>query len=366
MRMKNNKVSIITVVLNRVSTIEKTIRSVLMQSYNNIEYIIVDGGSTDGTLDIIKHYSEQISLWISEPDKGIYDAMNKGLQLATGDVIAYLNSDDWYELDAIDYIVKEMYELNADILFAGVKRIGGANRDIITIPYQDYINRYYYKGLPTSHQSIFAKKEALTKFNGFNITYKIAADFYWFLQCLDAGFQMKCCAKVTSNFSIGGISTVENKKCYLEIKEIALSFTKNKEVEKEVAYYYKYTDNLRKYKNNIYKLDYKFNKEFIESISINKPIYIFGAGKIGKLCYESLLKMNIKVTGFIDNNLLGKEYQGISVMTSEILNRENIFVIIATTLYENEIANQLESFSLKENRDFYRYSKIIDYIVNNI
>ena len=90
------KVSIITVVLNNVQHIENCINSVLNQTYGNIEYIIIDGGSTDGTIDLIKKYEKQISRWVSEPDRGIYDAMNKGIMKSSGDIIGILNSDDMY------------------------------------------------------------------------------------------------------------------------------------------------------------------------------------------------------------------------------------------------------------------------------
>mgnify|MGYP003720349897 CR=1 FL=1 len=90
------KISIITVAFNSASTIKDTIESVLAQDYNNIEYIIIDGGSSDGTLDIIKKYESQIHYFISEPDTGIYDGMNKGIRVATGDIVGILNSDDFY------------------------------------------------------------------------------------------------------------------------------------------------------------------------------------------------------------------------------------------------------------------------------
>ena len=95
------KISIITVVWNNINTINDTINSVLSQNYNNIEYIIIDGGSTDGTLSLLKSRSDQLSVLISEPDKGIYDAMNKGIKVAKGDVIGFLNSDDFYFNDEV-------------------------------------------------------------------------------------------------------------------------------------------------------------------------------------------------------------------------------------------------------------------------
>lgn len=93
------KISIVTVSYNAAKTIEQTIKSVINQTYSNIEYIVIDGGSTDGTVDIIRKYEDRIAYWVSEPDGGIFDAMNKGIKVATGEVVGIINSDDWYEHD---------------------------------------------------------------------------------------------------------------------------------------------------------------------------------------------------------------------------------------------------------------------------
>ncbi len=98
------KFSVITVSYNSENTIEKTIKSIIAQKYPDIEYIIIDGGSTDNTVNIIKKYEQQITRWISESDQGIYDAMNKGINMASGDVISFLNSDDWYEEDIFQIV----------------------------------------------------------------------------------------------------------------------------------------------------------------------------------------------------------------------------------------------------------------------
>ena len=111
------KVSIITVCYNSAKTIKRTIKSVAEQDYEEIEYIIIDGGSTDGTLDIIDRYKDKISVLVSEPDEGIYDAMNKGIARATGDIIGFMNSDDWYADGAIVAIAEAFKKTEAEIVY---------------------------------------------------------------------------------------------------------------------------------------------------------------------------------------------------------------------------------------------------------
>ena len=117
MKKKDNPlVSIITVCFNSERTIEQTIKSVLNQTYKEIEYIIVDGQSTDGTLDIINKYSSQIAKIVSEPDEGLYHAMNKGISMATGDIVGIINSDDWYEPYTVEEVVK-CFVQNAELIW---------------------------------------------------------------------------------------------------------------------------------------------------------------------------------------------------------------------------------------------------------
>ncbi len=120
--MEKNKISIITVVKNSSSTIEKTIKSVLAQEYNNLEYIIIDGGSTDGTLGIIQKYKQNISLFLTEKDNGIWDAMNKGIKLANGNLIGFLNSGDVYYLNTLETVNRYFSENKIDFLFGSVEK----------------------------------------------------------------------------------------------------------------------------------------------------------------------------------------------------------------------------------------------------
>lgn len=177
------KISIITVCFNCEGLIERTIKSVIDQTHANIQYIIIDGGSTDNTLNIIKAYENKIDVTLSERDDGIYDAMNKGLEYATGDLVYFLNAGDY--LCNNDVLKNVIEKLNAnpdsDIIYGDYiyysdnseKRCSGYRADI-----PDLLSRGY------CHQTIFAKKSAFTKCGKFNTGYKIYADFDWLLRGL--------------------------------------------------------------------------------------------------------------------------------------------------------------------------------------
>ncbi|MBP1680100.1 MAG: glycosyl transferase, family 2 [Proteobacteria bacterium] len=174
------KVSIVTVVWNNKDTIKYAIESVLSQTYPNVEYIIIDGASTDSTIEIIKGYGNKINKFISEPDHGIYDAMNKGLKLATGDVIGILNSDDMYINNHIIEKIIKIFELhNVDSLFADLVFVRSDNLER-TIRYYDSskcLPNNFKKALYPAHPTFFVKREIYEKYGYFKTDYKIAADF---------------------------------------------------------------------------------------------------------------------------------------------------------------------------------------------
>ena len=168
-------ISVITVVLNDVKNIEKTITSVITQTYSNIEYIIVDGGSTDGTIEIIKKYQKHISVLVSEPDKGIYDAMNKGTSLATGKWISYMNSDDTFNANNViyDIFVKNGNAiLNYDVIYSDVIADYKTKKKILK---SKKINSFW-RGQCFSHQAHFVKT-SIEKNRPFNLKYSITADY---------------------------------------------------------------------------------------------------------------------------------------------------------------------------------------------
>ena len=174
------KISIITVVYNNKETIRSAVDSVLNQNYDSIEYIVIDGGSTDGTVDIVKEYQDKISVFISEPDEGIYDAMNKGIALATGNVIGILNSDDFYiDEFVIEKVVKEFEEKNVDSVYADLVYVEPKNLNK-TVRYYDSGNfnpsKFSYGWMP-AHPTFFVKRKVYEKYGVFRTDLKIAADF---------------------------------------------------------------------------------------------------------------------------------------------------------------------------------------------
>ncbi len=174
------KISIITVVFNAKNTIQNAIDSILSQSVKDIEIIIIDGGSTDGTVEIIRQYSKQIAQFISEPDGGIYDAMNKGIALASGEIIGILNADDFYiDATVIEKILNTFQQQKVDSVFADLVFIKGNNLDKIIRKYDSsafHPDKFAY-GIMPAHPTFFAKKEIYKKYGNFRTDLKIAADF---------------------------------------------------------------------------------------------------------------------------------------------------------------------------------------------
>ena len=179
------KISIITISFNAKVTIEKTLLSVANQSYENIEHIIVDGNSKDNTIDICKSYSH-ISKILSEPDKGVYDAFNKGIKLATGDVIGFLNADDtFYNENSIQDIVDAFSNNEIDIVYGNLDYVNEEGKVI-----RNWISKPYEKGLVKkawmpAHPSFYCKKEVYDRLGGYNDSFKIAGDFELCLRFLE-------------------------------------------------------------------------------------------------------------------------------------------------------------------------------------
>ena len=173
-------ISIITVVYNGAKTLEQTILSVVNQTYPNIEYIIIDGCSTDGTLDIIKKYENKISQWISEPDKGLYDAMNKGIKKANGELIGMINSDDWYEHNAVELVVNAYNENREKRIFHGDRFdvISDGNKKIRK--FNPSRLKFLYYGMTYNHPSMFVHNDVYKK-TLYNASLRALSDYEFVL-----------------------------------------------------------------------------------------------------------------------------------------------------------------------------------------
>jgi len=182
------KASIITVCLNSAETIEDTIRSVLGQDYKDIEYIIIDGGSSDGTLDIINRYRNNISNMISEPDNGTYDAMNKGIKLSTGDIIATLNADDVYaDQNIVGRMVEFMRSNGLDAAYGDLVYVDRNNIDRIARFWKAgvYKKGAFCYGWVMPHPTFFCQKKIFEKYGYFNERFQTAADFELMLRFIE-------------------------------------------------------------------------------------------------------------------------------------------------------------------------------------
>ena len=179
------KISIITVCYNADRTIREAIESVLSQSYKDIEYIIIDGNSTDNTLNIINEYKDRITVIVSEPDKGIYDAMNKGIKKATGEVIGILNSDDIYQdTEVLKDVMSIFLRSSVDILYGDLVYVRSNETDIIVrkLKSDPYYKNFFENGIVPPHPALFIKSNVYKQAGYFDLQYKLAADYEFMLR----------------------------------------------------------------------------------------------------------------------------------------------------------------------------------------
>ena len=252
--MEKNKISIITVVKNSSKTIEKTIQSLLSQKYKNVEYLVIDGNSTDGTLEILNKYRENISLLISEEDKGIWDAMNKGVSLAKGDIIGFLNADDTYYENSLNIVNDYFINNEIDFLFGSVEKYK------LMHGYKPWKIKWSF-GFYTSHSLGFFIKTNKHKEVGFYNSRFLSADLDFFYRMI-------------VEFKLKGIGTKKN--------EILGKFSKG-----GFSSRINYADHLRDL--NLIRIHNKQNKLFV---------YLLYIGKIIKKPFKFLLAINKKTKAF--------------------------------------------------------------------
>ena len=228
---ENLKISIITVSFNSVITIKDTIKSVISQDYNNIEYIIIDAGSNDGTIDVIKEYEEHISYFSSEYDNGIYEGMNKGIAAAKGDVIGIINSDDFYPNSfVISNVVKTFEKKRCDAVYGDLLYVKFFDINKIVRYWQagEYTVKKIKNGWMLPHPTFFVKKYLYDKYGYYNTDLKTAADYEMILKLLYR-YNVKTIyiPMILVTMRIGGASNSSILNRIRANKEDGLAWTKN-------------------------------------------------------------------------------------------------------------------------------------------
>lgn len=204
--MENPKITVVTVCYNAVDTIEKTMLSVINQTYPNIEYIIIDGASTDGTVEVLKKYESHISKWVSEPDKGIYDAMNKGIKLATGDYVNFMNAGDVFVDESVLSKIANCISPASDILFGDII-VGKNGNYYIEKANEGEIKKTKSVSMGFNHQASFVCTD-LARNHPFNLNYKLAADFNMMKALYHQGAKFSYCKFPVVIYDTTGVSSV--------------------------------------------------------------------------------------------------------------------------------------------------------------
>lgn len=353
----NMLISIITVCLNAAETVEDTIRSVVEQTYENIEYIIIDGGSTDGTLEIIEKYKSAISVFVSEKDHGIYDAMNKGIELAHGDYIGIINADDWYERDAVENVVRTSQETAEDIgvIYGRVRFVEGKKLFLLKEKGMDSI----WTEMPVAHPAAFVRKNVYDKYGKYDMHYKISADYDFIFRLYVNGVRFFLCKNVLANYRVGGISGTQKDKLFEEDAEI-------------LGKYQKYCDNPYKIQESIrrkegIKFFYRADRDILCKVlgiapDSKESLFVFGCGYWGRELCRHLNDRKITLTAILDNNkdLWGTMVEGYTVVSPDVLGEYPSRVVIAVQGDVSEIEAQITD--LNGNSIFMRLDGIFEKI----
>ncbi|MCT7528311.1 glycosyltransferase [Aliarcobacter cryaerophilus] len=330
-------ISIITVTYNVEETLENTIKSVLTQKYPNIEIVIIDGKSTDGTVEIIKKYESKIHFWISEPDLGIYDAMNKGIERITGEWCLFLNAGDILVKETtLKEVIKQKDSLSK--IICGSSYIVQPLTQVETLRKPNGLNNILNPEMPCIHQSTLINTEVMRKFQ-YEINYKIASDYDFFLRAYLNGVSFQFISIPISKFALGGINQQERVRGRAESLNSLIKYLDNpKEFANKLgvvkAFKNHYTANKKEFYN-------QFNNLFIHCENIRNKKYkviIYGYGALGKTL-ELILKENVVAIAdinFKDSN---------NLIDPKIINNYKFDYVINSLIGREDIVND---YLLKE------------------
>lgn len=355
------KCSIVSVVLNCARVVEDTINSVIDQSYDDIDYIIIDGGSDDSTVNIIRKYEKKLSYWVSEPDSGIYDAMNKGLSHATGDIVCFLNAGDrFYDGNVLKRVCERFEdEPDTDVLICK-EMIEGK----VCKTYLDDDNKSIYFGSFFPHQATFVRTELYRKYRNFNEEYRICADYDWILGAYYNGFKIRWCDDVVAVYDSGGVSSG-----YMSIAEqylISCKYLKlsnNKELLLEAGNHY-ISVFARTFFRDLIKRKEKSEliQKCLQELTDGKTVDIWGGGYIGRLLCDFFDENGMAVNRIYDSD---ETKTGAKIGKATVFGPDQLssnMIIISTTDYEREVADLLEKAGRHKKQDYLTYTEISSFV----
>ena len=213
--------SLITIVRNAAPTLERTLKSVARQSYSDFEYIVVDAGSTDGTIEILRRYEHLITSWCSEPDRGTADGQNKGIGQASGKYIGYVYADDWLEDDFIEQSVTSLASGGKDFVFGDMNYYVDGRFLCQVQGDGNYKKKILYCGPTMNYPTLSACRTVFERVGLFNTQYIVAPDYEWLFRVHHGGFEGGYDPRIVYNFSIGGLSTRNQARCAIEVARAA-------------------------------------------------------------------------------------------------------------------------------------------------
>jgi glycosyltransferase involved in cell wall biosynthesis len=358
------KISIVTACFNAVKTIEQTIQSVINQTYENIEYIIVDGASTDGTIDVIRKYEDKIDIIISEGDKGIYDAFNKGANVATGDYIQYLNADDYLAtsdvIEGISWFLTK--KSNPVLVYGGILMVDEVT-DYKIIRNQSVSTSEIQQGKMIPHPATFVRRDILLLTGLFDTQYSIAADYDLICKIFsDYESSIYYYPQLITFFRIGGLSN---------------AFKNRERVKKEVQaivkkhYNHEINNTLQESNEGYYKKWIEkqiFENKSIANLLIEKNIdkvALWGTGELAIMIYKDLTNKGLKVLFFIDNN---EERQGLIMNNTPVLSpkslKENYIELDCIIMsfegrHEDSVLQQISGYNMRSDLMLYSWRHLV-------
>lgn len=353
-------VSIITVCLDSAKTLMQCMQSVFKQSYSNIEYIIVDGGSSDGSVNLIKQYEHAIDYYISEPDGGIYNAMNKGLALASGDYVLVLNSDDWYARDCVEALVMAKKYSNADLVSGLAQYIDSDGREVQLMRQMPYDEGIHIR-MPLRHETMLLSRDIYNSVGKYEERYKIISDLHYALKIFDAGYSLYELPRPLLFFRNSGLSNMDRDGLIKErmelikeqfpfisdndaglfgdeakltpglLQELAFKYPGNEKLIKSLKMYYqdrKKTSVAEDWCGS--EISWPENKNNVPQVSVILPV--FNARDTLKNCLDSVLSQTLKDFELIcindastdDSQQLIDTYQCKDYRIVSVVNEENI------------------------------------------